>query len=99
MELGPVKPRERLVTLDIVRGIAAIVLIVAPVIVFALPSVSDHVFSLATTHDAMTAHRAAFAHAIHGSDHLALLKVQATWAPYWIAGSWPQYFTWLVGNY
>jgi len=86
-------------TSDRVRLIAAIVLIVVPTILFALPTVYDHVFSLATTHEAMDAHRQAFAVAIHGSDHGALLKIQATWAPYWIAGSWPQYFAWLVGNY
>jgi uncharacterized protein len=86
-------------TSDRVRMIAAIVLILVPVVVFAIPSVYDGVFSLATTHEALDAHRAALAHAIHGSDHVELLKVQATWAPYWIAGGWPQYFAWLVGNY
>jgi uncharacterized protein len=86
-------------TSDRVRLIAAIVLILVPVVLFALPSVYEHVFALATTQEAMEAHRTALAHAIHGSDHLELLKVQATWAPYWIAGGWPQYFAWLVGNY
>ena len=86
-------------TSDRVRVITAIALILLPVVVFAIPAVRDHVFSLATTREAMTAHRHAFATAIHGHDHVELLKVQATWAPYWIAGSWPQYFTWLVGNY
>jgi len=86
-------------TSDRVRLIAAIALILVPTILFAIPSIYDHVFSLATTHEAMDAHRKAFAVAIHGSDHLELLKVQATWAPYWIAGGWPQYFAWLIGNY
>jgi len=86
-------------TSDRVRVIAAIALILVPVVVFAIPQVYEAVFSLATTHAAMDAHRQAFAHAIHGSDHVALLKVQATWAPYWSAGGWPQYFTWLIGNY
>jgi uncharacterized protein len=86
-------------TTDRVRIIAAIVLILAPVVIFAIPTVYEHVFALATTHEALDAHRTALAHAIHGSDHLELLKVQATWAPNWIAGGWPQYFAWLVGNY
>lgn len=86
-------------TTDRVRLIAAIALILVPTVLFAIPAVYEHVFSLATTHEAMDAHLAAFAQAIHGSDHVELLKIQATWAPYWIAGAWPQYFAWLVGNY
>jgi len=82
-----------------VRVIVAIVLSLVPAMIFAVPGVSEHVYAWLLDPAQHQPHQAGLLAAIHGTDHLAVMKAQSTFVVYFIGGSWPEYFAWLVGNF
>lgn len=82
------------------RVIAAVILILVPSVLYMMPTVFQHVLGLVGVTQEMTAaHGKALLAAIHGASHVAVMKQQATYPLFFVAGFWPQYFAWLIGNF
>jgi uncharacterized protein len=80
------------------RVIVAVILILIPSAIFAIPGVWQHVFALLydpARHD----YTVPLLHAMHGHSHTAVMIEHTRYAPVFSAAFWPQYFAWLVGNF
>jgi uncharacterized protein len=80
------------------RVIVAVILILIPSAIFAVPGVWQHVFALLfdpARHD----YAEPLLRAMHGSSHTAVMVEQTRYAVIFSAPFWPQYFAWLVGNF
>ncbi|MEO8554827.1 MAG: DUF418 domain-containing protein, partial [Kofleriaceae bacterium] len=81
------------------RVIVGVLLILVPAMIWALPGVDQHVYGWLLDPALRRSHGDQLYAAIRGTDHLHVMKVQSTYVAYWIGGSWPSYFAWLVGNF